>query len=100
EQGDAMKAKGYGLKGRTHFSLFSWQMRDTILLVTIGLVFLSILIIQVNHGYDFQFYPTVSNVPITLPEIGRTLLVLGFVSLLSLVEIKEYLQWQFAKSKI
>lgn len=100
EQGDAMKAKGYGLKGRTHFSLFSWQMRDTIFLVTIGLVFLSILIIQVNHGYDFQFYPTVSNVPITLPEIGRTLLVLGFVSLPSLVEIKEYLQWQFAKSKI
>lgn len=100
EQGDAMKAKGYGLKGRTHFSLFSWQVRDTVILLVMGLVFLSIVIIQVNNGYHFQFYPTVSHVPISFAEVGKTLLILGFVTLPSLVEIKENLQWRFAKSKI
>lgn len=100
EQGDAMKAKGYGLKGRTHFSLFSWQMRDTVVLVILGLFTLGILVVQAKAGYYFQYYPSLSNWSITTFEFGKSLLIIGLVSFPSLLEIKENLQWKFAKSKI
>ncbi|MEI3176077.1 MAG: hypothetical protein V8S96_06110 [Lachnospiraceae bacterium] len=33
---DAMKARGYGLPGRTNFSLFRFRQRDVILLCIMG----------------------------------------------------------------
>lgn len=100
EQGDAMKAKGYGLKGRTHFSLFSWQIRDTVVFAILALFVIGILVVQANDGYYFQFYPTVTNWSVTSFEIGKSMLIIGFVSFPSLVEIKENIQWKFAKSKM
>lgn len=33
---DSMTARGFGLSGRTHFALFRWEARDTVLVVAMG----------------------------------------------------------------
>ncbi len=57
ELADSMAARGYGLKGRTSFSIFKWTMRDTILLLYFTV--LGIIVITGNIiGYTkMYFYP-------------------------------------------
>lgn len=38
ETANSMKARGYGLPGRTAFSLYRWSLRDTVLLIVIALL--------------------------------------------------------------
>jgi len=100
EQADAMKAKGYGLKGRSNFSLFTWQTRDTVTISVILLLFISIMIINGVGGYQFMYYPVLSEWRLSQNEIGKIFIVLLLVLLPTLIEIKENLQWKYAKSKI
>src|SRR5699024_8286160 len=81
EQGDAMKAKVYGLKGRTHFSLFSWQMRDTVVLVILGLFTLGILVVQAKAGYIFniiRLFPTGLSPLLNLEKVCSSLVLSAF----------------------
>ncbi len=100
EQADAMKAKGYGLKGRSNFSLFTWQTRDTVTILVILLLFISIMIVNGVGGYQFMYYPVLSEWRLSQNETGKIFIVLLLVLLPSLIEIKENLQWKYAKSKI
>jgi len=100
EQGDAMKAKGYGLKGRTNFSLFKWDKRDSMTLIIILLLFSGIMFVNAISGYQFSYYPTLSEWHIKESEIGKYFIIICLVFLPSLIEIKENLQWKYAKSKI
>ena len=100
EQGDAMKAKGYGLKGRTNFSLFKWNKRDSMTLIVILLLFFSVMFVNGMGGYQFSYYPTLSEWNGMENEIGKHIIIMCLVFLPSLIEIKENLQWKYAKSKI
>ena len=59
ETADSMRARGYGLPGRTAFSLYRMETRDKLLL---GWIFLGLLGVILAHagGYTyFRTYPTV-----------------------------------------
>ena len=60
ETANTMKARGYGLKNRTTFHLYKFELRDTILLTT--LIFLVILniIFYFNLGLNFYYYPEIA----------------------------------------
>ncbi len=100
EQGDAMKAKGYGLKGRTNFSIFTWNHRDMFVFIIIVIVFIIIMFVNGLGGYSFTYYPVLSNWRITGNDIVKYILVMLLVFLPSLIELKENLQWKYAKSRI
>lgn len=100
EQAEAMKGKGYGLKGRTNFALFKWNVRDSISIVIIVLLFAGILIVNGAGGYQFNYYPILSGMDITMHGAWKASFVMLFVLLPSLMEMKESLQWKYAKSKI
>lgn len=100
EQAEAMRGKGYGLKGRTHFALFKWRLRDTFSIIIILFLFTGMIMINGAGGYQFTYYPTLSEWNVTTGESWKALLVLPFVWLPSLMEMKENIQWKFAKSKI
>lgn len=60
---DSMKARGYGLNGRTSFSLFRFDSRDKAMLVIISAAF----VLQ-SYGVfsaDVQYYPTFESKPFT-----------------------------------
>lgn len=57
ETADSMKARGYGLKGRTFFSLFSFKKRDGILLFLISVCLFSVLILYFGKNGRCFYYP-------------------------------------------
>src|SRR5690625_3800120 len=100
EQEDAMKAKVYGLKGRTNVSLMKWNKRDSMTLIVILLLFFSVMFVNGMGGYQFSYYPTLSEWNGMENVIGKHIIIMCLVFLPSLIEIKENLQWKYAKSKI
>ena len=100
ETADSMRARGYGLKGRTSFSLFSWTARDTVMAAVI-LVLTAAICFLMSLGYaDYRFYPTFSTVDRSLPAI---LLYVGLFMVMILstaTEIKENVVWRYLRSKI
>lgn len=99
-QADSMKARGYGLKGRTNFSLFKWNSRDYSLLVIIGGIFLVVMYLNVKNIYKFTYYPLTSTFDFSMKHLMQLSIILILMILPTLVEVKENLQWRYYKSKI
>ena len=100
ETADAMKARGYGLPGRTNFSLFKFRRRDGILMGAIV-----VLTAVIWAGYfllplEFAFYPVVDHIQNTSQAVLIYVVVLVYMILPALLEIKEKLRWNYLKSKI
>lgn len=97
---DAMKARGYGLKGRTSFSLFRWKTRDSIMLAVMVLL-CSLIFISIGTGsFDFYYYPFIAKRRVDVWYVLQCLVVLLFLCIPGLVEIKEKITWNYLKSKI
>lgn len=99
-QADSMKSRGYGLKGRTNFSLFKWSSRDYRLLIVIASIFIIVMYLNIKGVYTFNYYPVVSNFEFSIKHSFELSIVLMLMILPTLVEIKESLQWRYYKSKI
>ena len=97
---DAMKARGYGLPGRVNFSMFQFRKRDGVLLGVILLLGIFIMAGFFCGQFDFYFYPVMDEIPKTVRAVCLYGCVLVFMTLPTLLEIKEKLQWNYLKSKI
>ena len=65
DTGDSMKARGYGLKGRSHFTLFRFTARDGLLLGGALLLMVLVLLGLMLKEIAFSFYPRLT--PSILP---------------------------------
>lgn len=91
---DSMKSRGYGLKGRTNFSIFVFAKRDKILLG-----FIIFIIVLLGLGYsmglsNLRFYPTIGNIPFNLKAsiIYIAFFILGILP--SVLEVMEDIKWK------
>ena len=97
---DSMKARGYGLKGRTNFSLFRFYKNDAILLIINAVMILITLIGVANGQTTFSYYPRISEINISVNAI-IVYVSFGVLSFLPFViELKEALVWKYYISKI
>lgn len=100
ETSSSMKARGYGAKDRSNFSLYKFSRRDAGLLAVCVLLLSCVLCGAAKGALTFEYYPTVSKIDFS--PIG----IFSYVSfaLLSLlpflIEIKEVLLWKYYVSKI
>lgn len=99
-QADSMKARGYGLKGRTNFALFRFTNRDFGLLIVMSLLFIYILFLNVQGEFTFTFYPLISQLEFSFKTVINYLFIFLLIILPSLIEVKENLQWRYFVSKI
>lgn len=100
DTGISMKARGYGLKGRSRFSVFSFGKADAVLMSVVFLLDTYIFIITATGNLDFDFYPQIS---FYFPNVFGVTAVLAFSTLCIIpfiIEVKEDLQWKYYKSKI
>ena len=97
---DSMKARGYGLQGRTNFSLFRFRKRDGILLAVMGVMAAGIFWCFGSGGFDYYYYPFVAEVYLTGTDLLQYLLVLVFLCIPGVIELKEKVTWNYLKSKI
>ena len=97
---DSMKARGYGMKNRSTFSIFTFERKDTRLLFVLVVLICINLLAVVNGATVFYFYPTFSRVnfePIDLIFYCSYLLL---VMMPIIIEVLEALKWHKYKSKI
>lgn len=95
---DSMKARGYGVKKRTAFSLFIFEHRDGYVLAIIILLFLSNLAASFIGTTTFYFYPTFGAIKWDIVSI---LFYSSYFILLSIplvIEIRGALKWRSLKS--
>ena len=59
ETADSMKSRGYGLKGRTAFSIYRFEDRDKYTLVWFAFCFLYILAGVLVSAFGFRYFPNV-----------------------------------------
>lgn len=97
---DSMKARGYGMKGRTNFSVFTFRIRDGALLAVI-LALAGMLSAGIRTGvFWFQYYPYIAGAYTGRLQIFYDVAAFLLMLLPVIIEVKENIQWKLLKSKI
>lgn len=100
DTGSSMKARGYGLKGRSHFALFHFTREDGILLALIGCMDVIVCGSLLEGGLDFAFYPRMSVLKLGADTLPAMIAFSALSFLPFILEVKENLQWTYYRSKI
>ena len=100
ETADSMRARGYGLRGRTSAAVYRLSASDLLFLL-FSLALTAALVVLTALGVsDFRFYPTLSTVRTDLPTylLYTALTLLAGASILT--EVKENVLWRILRSRI
>ena len=97
---DSMRARGYGLKGRTNYSLFKFQKKDAAFLFSFAFLFsIFILLFFSGSGY-FNYYPEITPVKLDLLSL-LFYIIFGIIAFIPFIlETEENLRWNYLISKI
>ncbi|MDR0468636.1 MAG: energy-coupling factor transporter transmembrane protein EcfT [Peptococcaceae bacterium] len=99
ETADSMNGRGYGLPGRTAFSIFRFDRRDARALIYI-LVCASIAMVgSVTGVYRFRYFPTVKGEWTGAAALLVFIVYFALCAFPILINIKEDLLWKSIKSK-
>lgn len=100
ETADSMKARGYGLPGRTTFSVFTFDKRDRNTVLYILIFGLYTFVGATLGGMSFQYFPMIRGNAISLFEISVFTSYLLLCCCPVLIEIREVRKWKALRSKI
>lgn len=97
---DSMKSRGYGLPGRTSYSLYRFDSRDAALSVILGVCFiLSAAAMTLKH-IRFRCYPSILFIGTdALAAAGYAAFAL-FCAAPVILNLKEDIEWRFLRSRI
>ena len=100
ETADSMRSRGYGLPGRTAFSIYRFDDRDKNVLA--WLIFCGAYILSgwLAGGMYFRYYPTVKTALWTPLTISFMLVYLALVLTPVILDRKEDRQWKSLRSEI
>lgn len=96
---DSMKSRGYGLRGRTSFSVYSFGMRDVVQMIYLLAITAYIIVGGVFGAFGFEYYPSLVAAPTSVYSLSvffAYLLLLASPEILCLEERK----WNVLRSKI
>ena len=97
---DSMTARGYGIKRRTHFSIFKFRRQDIVLTATTIILFAVILTGILLGSVDFRFYPAIVKAESDIISF-ITYISYGILAFLpTITEAEEKIRWKYLKSKI
>ena len=100
ETADSMRARGYGLRGRTAYSIFRFTAADAATLTITLLLAATTLTLLVVGSADYSYYPTLGRIGLSLKDLALyaapTLLCTGAI----LMEVKETVSWHILRSSI
>lgn len=100
ETADSMKSRGYGLKGRSTFSIYKFCPRDLVALMYIIISAIYIFYGILNNGIEYTYYPTVTMQFKNL-YTASILFTYGLLCIMPIIiEIWEDIKWKYLKSTI
>lgn len=99
ETADSMKSRGYGLEGRSAFSIYTWESRDTKAFLWIVLLGCTMLLGCAVGGVYFRYFPSIKGDDGILT--GTLCLVYFCLCATPIfIERREAKKWQLTQSKI
>lgn len=97
---DSMRARGYGLRGRSSYAIFRFTCSDLLyLLVTSALGIAGVVLIVLGVS-DFNYYPVLSDLRIDPLSYVLYLVLTLLAGASILMEVKENILWRYLRSKI
>ena len=99
ETADSMKARGYGLKGRTAFSIYRIEERDRYALLFLGFCGLYLACGAAAKGLRWWYYPMLSGVLLEPVTVSIYLVYLALCLTPVLLDRREARQWRCSRSK-
>ena len=100
ETADSMKARGYGIPGRTAFSIFNFDKRDKKALICILLLGIYILVGNLTGGVYITFFPSIKTAGVSVYGISIFAAYLLLCICPVIIEIREVRKWKALRSKI
>ena len=100
ETADSMKSRGYGLPGRSAFSIYKFENRDGIALVIIALCSAFIIVGKVMGYIDWSYYPMMTGSAFSVVSVLVYFVYAGLCLLPLIINIKEDRKWKRLKSEI
>ena len=96
---DSMKSRGYGLAGRTSFSIYQFDQRDKKLLVCLLLEGISIVIAMTSKQFAFTFYPVVTEMSFSFLQISLFFIYFALCATPVILNVKEDIKWKKLQTK-
>lgn len=97
---DSMKSRGYGLKGRTSYSIFHFDKRNALVLTVILILGIISFALLVTDCTEFRYFPSISG-NLFSPEALVLYVTYCVLMLLPLImSVGEGARWKFSRSKI
>lgn len=100
ETADSMKSRGYGLKGRTSFSLYRFTVRDIGLVILIPVLTGLLIFLLCSGAVDYHYYPVCKGNLSDWPSTAFYLLYAGLMLLPLGINVKEAIAWKLSQSNI
>ena len=100
ETADSMRARGYGLPGRTAFSIYRFDDRDKNVLAWLSFCGTYLVSGWMAGGTYFRYYPTVKSVVLTPMTVSFMCVYLALVLTPVILDRKEDRQWNSLQSTI
>lgn len=100
ETADSMKSRGYGLRGRTAFSIYRMDTRDKKALAAIIILGLFVLMGGIFGGLKWRYFPTMKGSTSGILSISLWLAYTGLCLVPPIVDRVEEQQWKATQSKI
>ncbi len=97
---DSMKSRGYGLSGRTSFSVFKFDKRDKSVLIAIILLGGYVLCGKLLGYIDFTYFPTFEARGTMFFSVSVFFAYFMLCIIPIIIEAWEVMKWYFIKSKI
>ncbi|MEE1281211.1 MAG: energy-coupling factor transporter transmembrane component T [Acutalibacteraceae bacterium] len=100
ETADSMKSRGYGLKGRTTFSIYCFEDRDKYTLVWFLFCFLYLLAGVIVSVFDFRYFPDIQYSTFDIMTISFYVMYLGLCITPVVLNTVEDIKWKTIYSKM
>lgn len=100
ETADSMKSRGFGLKGRTAYSIYRFDRRDLIVLIIVALLGVTVSVSAITGVIDFNYYPSIKG-NLTDALSLATFFLYGILMLIpTILNAWEGIKWKRLRSAI
>ena len=96
---DSMNSRGYGLTGRTSFSIYRFDKRDKKLMALLLLMGISTIVAILTKRFYFQFYPMVTKWEFSFLQGGLFLIYFLLCATPIILNVKEDIKWKKLQTK-
>ena len=97
---DSMKSRGYGVQGRTAFSIYIFEKRDAFTLLTLAVLCLGAVTPSIAGWTTWAFYPYMTGELLCPAQLLSYLCYCGLCSLPLIIDLSEDRKWNSLRSKI